>query len=104
MLNELDKLLEKRGLRFIRYANDLVIALKSKASANRVLCKIIDYIEKSLKLKVNRYKNKVTRLTTLKYLGFGFYRNSMDKIWKCRPHETSVERFVMKLKELAKRS
>ncbi len=102
MLNELDKLLEKRELRFVRYADDLVIALKSKASANRVMGKITDYIEKSLKLKVNREKSKVTSPKELKYLGFGFYYDLKGKLWKCMPHNTSVERFARKLKELTK--
>jgi len=54
MLNELDKELELRGHRFVRYADDLVIFTKSKRSANRVLTSIVLFIEKKLRLKVNK--------------------------------------------------
>lgn len=102
MLNELDKELEARGLHFVRYADDCVIALGSSAAANRVMHTITRWIEKKLKLKVNATKTKVTRPSGLKYLGFGFV--SIDGQWKCRPHQSSVERFERKLKKLTKRS
>ena len=53
MLNELDKELEKRGLQFVRYADDCVIFTKSKKSAERVMENITKFIETKLKLKVN---------------------------------------------------
>ena len=61
MLNELDKELEKRGLKFVRYADDCVIFTKSRKSANRVMNSITKFIERKLKLKVNRTKSKVDR-------------------------------------------
>ncbi len=102
MLNELDKELEARGLHFVRYADDCVIAVGSSAAANRVMHTITSWIEKKLGLKVNMTKTKVTRPLNLKYLGFGFRKDKGG--WKARPHQESVQRFVRKLKSLTKRS
>lgn len=104
MLNELDKELVKRGLRYVRYADDCVIAVSSGASANRVMHTITKWIEQKLGLKVNTTKTHVSRPSKLKYLGFGFYKSSQTKQWTARPHETSVEKFQRKLKKLCKRS
>lgn len=100
MLSELDKELEKRGLRFVRYADDCVIAVRSEASAKRVMYSITDWIERKLGLKVNATKTRITRPMKLKYLGFGFYKDSKAKEWKCRPHTDSVNKFKRKLKNL----
>lgn len=104
MLNELDKELVKRGLRYVRYADDCVIAVGSGASANRVMHTITKWIEQKLGLKVNTTKTHVCRPSKLKYLGFGFYKSSQTKQWTARPHETLVEKFQRKLKKLCKRS
>ena len=104
MLNELDKELEKRGLRFIRYADDCVIAVRSEASVKRVMYSITDWIERKLGLKVNAEKTHITRPSKLKYLGFGFYKDSKTTEWKCRPHKESVQKFKRKLKTLTNRS
>ena len=104
MLNELDKELEKRGLRFVRYADDCVIAVRSEASAKRVMYSITDWIERKLGLKVNAEKTHITRPGKLKYLGFGFYKDSKTKEWKCRPHKDSVQKFKRRLKALTNRS
>ena len=102
MLNELDKELEARGLHFVRYADDCVIAVGSSAAANRVMHTITKWIEKKLGLKVNATKTKVTTPSNLKYLGFGFWKDAED--WKARPHKDSIKRFERKLKQLTKRS
>lgn len=102
MLNELDKELENREQRFTRYADDVVIMLKSKAAATRVMYSITDWIERKLGLKVNATKTKITPPSKLKYLGFGFWRNKEE--WKARPHQDSVMKFKRKLKALCKRS
>lgn len=98
MLNELDKELEKRGLRYVRYADDCVIAVGSSASANRVMHTITKWIEQKLGLKVNATKTHVCRPSKLKYLGFGLYKDSQTRKWTARPHETSIEKFKRKLK------
>lgn len=102
MLNELDKELESRRLKFTRYADDVVIVLKSKAAATRVMYSITDWIERKLGLKVNAEKTKVTPPSKLKYLGFGFWKDKEE--WKARPHESSVQKLKRKLKQLCKRS
>lgn len=104
MLNELDKELEARGLHFVRYADDCVIAVGSSAAANRVMATVTKWIEKKLGLKVNAIKSKVTKPNKLKYLGFGFWKDSKDGLWKAKPHKDSIERFQRKLKQLTKRS
>lgn len=104
MLNELDKELVKRGLSYVRYADDCIIAVGSSASANRVMHTITKWIEQKLGLNVNATKTHVCRPSKLKYLGFGFYKSQQTKQWTARPHETSVEKFQRRLKKLCKRS
>lgn len=102
MLNELDKELERRGLRFTRYADDCVIVVGSEASAKRVMFSITSWIERKLGLKVNATKTQITGPTKLKYLGFGFWKS--NEVWRVRPHQDSVIKFKRKLKKLCKRS
>jgi group II intron reverse transcriptase/maturase len=102
MLNELDKELEARGLNFVRYADDCIIAVGSSAAANRVMNSVTKWIERKLGLKVNMTKSKVTKPSQLKYLGFGFVK--MRDKWEARPHQDSVMNFKRKLKKLTKRS
>lgn len=102
MLNELDYKLDNRHLNFVRYADDVVIVLKSKAAATRVMYSVTSWIERKLGLKVNATKTKVTPPSKLKYLGFGFWNDKGE--WKARPHEDSVERLKRKLKALCKRN
>lgn len=103
MLNELDKELEKRGLKFTRYADDCIIVVKSEKAANRVMESITKFIEKKLGLKVNAEKSKIARPNQIKYLGFGFYYTKTGKI-KPKPHLKAIQKFKRKLKQLTKRS
>lgn len=103
MLNELDKELGKRGLHYVRYADDCIIAVRSEASAKRVMYSITEWIERKLGLKVNAEKTHIRRPGKLKYLGFGFYKDSKTKEWKCRPHKDSVEKLKRRLKRLTSR-
>ena len=102
MLNELDKELEKRGLRFVRYADDCLIMVKSEKAANRVMQTITNYIENKLGLIVNVEKSKVAKPNQIKYLGFGFYNKKGT--WRPKPHLKSVQKFENKLKEITSRS
>ena len=104
MLNELDKELESRGLRFVRYADDCLIMVRSEKAANRVMNSIIGYIEKKLGLKVNATKSKVARPKDIKYLGFGFYQKQGQDKWRPKPHIKSIQKFKRKLKQITKRS
>ena len=102
MLNELDKELEKRGHRFVRYADDCMIFCKSKKSAERTLTNIIPFIEGKLYLKVNQDKTVVEEISEVKYLGYAFYRNK----GKCRfrVHPKSIKKMKDKIRELTSRS
>jgi len=102
MLNELDRELEKRGLNFCRYADDCNIYVKSKKSANRVMESITRFIEKELKLKVNREKSKVDRPWKLKYLGYTFYPKKGEM--GVRVHQNSLKKLKEKLKSITGRS
>ena len=102
MLNELDKELEKRGLQFVRYADDCVIFTKSKKSAERVMKSITKFIETKLRLKVNRAKSKIDRPWRIKYLGFSFYQ-AKGKV-EIRIHPKSITKFKDKVRVITSRS
>lgn len=102
MLNELDKELTKRGLKFVRYADDCNIYVKSRKSANRVMASITKFIEGNLKLKVNKEKSTVDRPWKLKFLGYSFYQAKGGV--RFRVHEKSVRKLKSHLKELTGRS
>jgi group II intron reverse transcriptase/maturase len=101
MLNELDKELERRGLPFARYADDAMIFCKSKRAAVRVRASITDFIEKRLRLKVNKEKTKASSVNGMKFLGYTF--SSINK-YKLAVHPKSKVRMKQKLKELTSRS
>ncbi|SEU28698.1 group II intron reverse transcriptase/maturase [Lacrimispora sphenoides] len=104
MLNELDKEMEQRGLDFVRYADDCIIMVGSELAANRVMKSISKFIEEKLGLKVNVSKSKVDTPKGIKYLGFGFYYDSLAKQYKAKPHAKSVAKFKARMKELTCRS
>lgn len=100
-LTEFDRLLESRGHKFVRYADDCNIYVKSRRAAERVMVSCVKYLEGELKLKVNRRKSQVGSPLRLKFLGF-----SLCKIGKktgIRPHGESVKRFKEKIRELTSR-
>lgn len=102
MLHELDMELEKRGHRFCRYADDCNIYVKSKKAGNRIMDSISQFIEKRLKLKVNREKSAVDSPTKRKFLGFSFYYfKGMARI---RVHAKPLVRLKGKLGNLTGRS
>lgn len=101
MLNELDHELERRGHKFVRYADDMVIFCKSKASAEQTLEHIIPYIERKLFLKVNREKTVVAYAGKIKFLGYGFYKSR--KGFGLRVHQKSQKKMRQRVKELTSR-
>ena len=103
MLNQLDKELEGRGLRFTRYADDCIILVGSSKAADRVMKNVSIFIESKLGLKVNMTKSKVSKPNDIKYLGFGFFMDKNDGLWKAKPHAKSVEKLKLKLKKLTSR-
>jgi hypothetical protein len=102
MLNELDKELEKRGHRFVRYADDMLIFCKSRRSAERTLRNITPFIEKKLFLKVNAEKTVVDYVTRIRFLGFSFYRYKGET--RVRIHPKSVAKMKGKVREHTSRS
>lgn len=105
MLNELDVELENRGLRFVRYADDCIIMVKSEMSAKRVMRSVTKFIEEKLGLIVNTTKTKVTRPNdpTTKFLGFGFFKDYQADLYKAKPHQKSVDNLKYKLKQLTRK-
>ena len=101
-LNEFDKELESRGLRFTRYADDCVIYVRSEAAANRVMKSVTRWLEEKLRVQVNVTKTKVCRPNDTKYLGFSFYNRNGK--WRPKPHLKSVQKFKEKLHGYSKRS
>lgn len=102
MLNELDQELERRGHRFVRYADDCMIFCKSKRAALRVCTSITRFIEQKLYLKVNREKTCVARYNEVKYLGYAFYQR--DKQCRFRVHPKSIKALKERIRELTARS
>jgi len=102
MLNEVDKVLEQRGLRFARYADDLMIYCKSKRSAMRIMENTVTFVEKKLFLKVNREKTKVDLVWKLKFLGFSFYKSKGEA--RVRIHPKAIAKMKAKIKILTGRS
>ena len=103
VLNELDRELERRGQRFVRYADDLLIFCKSKRAAERVLENLIPYIEGKLFLKVNREKTEAAYVGKVKFLGYAFYITK-DRDAGVRVHPKSVAKMRAKIREITARS
>ena len=104
-LHEFDKEYEKRGVPVIRYADDIVLLCKSKRAAERLLESSTRYLEGKLKLKVNREKSRVTRITSrekFKFLGFAFRKYKEDVL--IRVHPKSLKKAKAKLHELTRRN
>lgn len=102
LLNELDKELERRGHKYVRYADDGMIFCKSKRAAERTKEHIIHFIENKLYLKVNRSKTKVGYVKGMKFLGYSFY--VMKGNCRLSVHPKSAEKMKARLKELTSRS
>jgi RNA-directed DNA polymerase len=102
MLNELDKELESRNHRFVRYADDIVIFCKSQRSCERTFQHILPFIEGKLRLKVNREKTEITHIRNIKFLSYGFYLSK----GKCRfrVHPKGVQKLKDKIRTITERS
>jgi len=100
LLDDLDKELERRGHRFVRYADDFEVFVKSKAAGERVKASLERFLEKRLRLKVNRDKSAVGRPWKRKFLGYTVTTNRKPKL---KPDPKSVKRLKLKLKDLFRR-
>lgn len=97
-LDKLDKELESRELRFVRYADDFDIFVKSERSADRVMASVSRWLESKLRLKVSATKTKVVRPTKSVFLGFTFWKSTRG--WECRPTDAAKEKLETKVKQI----
>src|ERR1700737_507445 len=101
MLDVLDKELEKRGHRFVRYADDCNIYVRSQRAGERVMESIEHFLAKRLKLKVNKAKSAVAKPSVRKFLGFSF---TGEKIPRRRIAPQAVDRFKASVRQLTRRT
>ena len=103
-LNEFDKEFEERGVAFVRYADDIVLLAKSERAAQRLLESSMNFLEKKLKLTVNREKSRVVSVYSIrnfKFLGFALGRNAKGVF--TRVHPRSWKKMKSRLKDLSSR-
>lgn len=99
LLDEFDKELEARGHRFVRYADDCNIYVKSARSGERVLASVTRYLSNRLKLKVNSEKSAVDRPWNRSFLGLTFSRRRKRKL-----SDESIQRFKYRVRQITKRT
>lgn len=107
ILTELDNELEKRGLRFVRYADDFSIFVKSKRAAHRVKRSITEFVETKLHLKVNETKTRICRPINYFMLGYGFvptYKKGENGKYNLRVSPKSFKRLKQKVKEITRKT
>lgn len=97
LLDDLDKALEARGHKFIRYADDLAIFVKSKRAGERVLASVGKYLERILKVKVNQTKSKVGKVRDSSVLGFKIHHKKLSTL------DCKVQGFKRELKHITRR-
>jgi group II intron reverse transcriptase/maturase len=107
VLNELDKEMESRGLRFVRYADDFCIFLKCYRSAQRVKRRISHFIEKNLHLEVNEKKSAIRKPLQYEYLGYAFestYKKGDKGQYQLVVSHDSLEELKYKIKEITRKT
>lgn len=100
VLDDFDRELEKRGHRFVRYADDCNIYVKTSRAGDRVMKSVREFIEKKLKLKVNEKKSKVDKPAKRKFLGFSFFDKKGVSAIKIAPE--SLMHFKDKIREITR--
>jgi RNA-directed DNA polymerase len=103
LLDRLDKELERRGHRFVRYADDLCVFTRSGRAAARILKSVSSYIEKELKLEVNQTKSEATRPWKSKLLGYSFYRKKGGEVG-LKVARSSIAKYKTKVRVITSRS
>lgn len=98
LLDDLDQELEKRGHSFARYADDFVILCRSPRAARRVMESVTRFLERKLKLIVNRAKSRVCEIAESTFLGFTVVKNRI--VWSAK----SRKRFAERIREITKRT
>lgn len=102
MLDDLDRELERRGHRFVRYADDVMIYVESERAGQRVMASVTQFIERRLKLRVNAAKSAVAPAAGRPFLGFGFFRRGGEV--KLRIAREGPKRAKRRLRQLTARS
>jgi group II intron reverse transcriptase/maturase len=102
MLDDLDKELERRGHRFVRYADDCNIYVRTERAGERVMNSVRGFLEKKLKLKVNEKKSAVARAGQRKFLGFSFFYRKGEVL--IRVAGQALQRVREKLRGLTRRT
>ena len=97
-LDKLDKELEQRGLRYVRYADDCNIFVRSEQAANRVMASITSWLERKLRLKVSATKTKVVRPNKSEFLGFSFWKGNNG--WEAVPAKDRRMKLYDKTREI----
>lgn len=103
VLDELDWELDRRGLRFVRYADDFLVFVGSERAAHRVMGSVTKFIEGRLRLKVNHDKSSVTRVDDTEWLGFRFRRSPSGSM-EVHLSQRSIDRLNARLRELVPRN
>jgi RNA-directed DNA polymerase len=107
VLNELDKEIERRGLRFVRYADDFCIFLKCHRAANRVKRRISHFIEMYLHLEVNKKKSAIRKPLQFEYLGYAFestYKKGDRGQYQLVVSRESLDELKYKIKEITRKT
>lgn len=104
VLDELDTELARRGHRFVRYADDCNIYVRSERAGQRVMASVMDFIERRLRLKVNTTKSAVARTGERHFLGFTVWRRSLDGEVEVTLSKRSKKRVYKKIRELTPRT
>lgn len=102
MLNDLDQELEKRRHKFVRYADDCNIYVKTQRAGERVLESVKQYLQRKLKLRVNPKKSKVEKATRAQFLGFSFWKRKREVF--LRIAKRTKQRFMEKMRNLTRRT
>jgi len=104
VLDELDRELDRRGHRFVRYADDCNIYVRSERAGQRVMASVVDFIERRMRLKVNVSKSAVAQPKERHFLGFRLRREPLDGTTNVLLSKRSRERIEAKIRELTPRS
>jgi retron-type reverse transcriptase len=104
VLDELDRELERRGHRFVRYADDCNIYVSSERAGQRVMASVVHFIERRLRLKVNADKSAVSRPEHRHFLGFSLRREPLDGTIEVGLSQRSRDRIRAKVRELTPRT
>jgi RNA-directed DNA polymerase len=100
LLDDFDKVLEQRGLRFVRYADDFLVFVRSESAARRVFHSVESYLTGTLKLVINRDKSRVCRTAGVEFLGFQFHGYG----GQIRVSPKSIKKFKQRAKEILTRN